>query len=105
MSRRDLSGLRKGSNMSNNIKECAITYKDSQTGETLYGVFKFKIVLSMRDILAQDQHYRNLIGNTNGTAPGPDASAIASIFSKLWAHLTESPSWWKERGNGIDIPE
>lgn len=71
-------------------------------GPAYPGVFKMKVRLTHRDVLVQDQFRRELLGPSKGeTSPG--ATAVADVFSKLWVHILESPLWWKEAGNGIEL--
>ncbi len=72
------------------------------TGQQFPGKFTVRMKLAHRDNLRRDQFRRDLLG------PGaPDASVeanrIATVFSKIWIHLTEAPTWWKEASNGLDL--
>jgi hypothetical protein len=74
----------------------------SSTGRKYNGLFRVKPFLSHRDKLRRDEIKRQLIGSLpDGTSNA--ASQIAEIFGKIWAHLVEAPSWWKDAGNGIDL--
>ena len=82
--------------------EFSINVTGETTGETFKGVFKVKPRLSHRDTLLQDQMRRDLLG-PKAEAAGQAAVANSLVFSKIWAHLVEAPSWWKDAGNGVDL--
>lgn len=88
--------------MANVPVEFSINVTGETTGETFKGVFKVKTRLSHRDTLLQDQMRRDLLG-PKAEAAGQAAVANSLIFSKIWAHLIEAPSWWKDSGNGVDL--
>lgn len=77
---------------------------EGTSGERHKGVFKFKIRLSHRDTLKMDAFRRELLGQNPENA-GVDAFATAKVFAKVWTHLLEAPSWWKESGNGLDLDD
>lgn len=82
--------------------EFSISVTGETTGESFKGVFKAKVRLSHRDTLLQDQMRRDLLGPKPESA-GQAAVANSLVFSKIWVHLTDAPSWWKEAGNGVDL--
>lgn len=82
--------------------EFTINVTGESTGEQFKGLFKVKSRLSHRDSLMQDQMRRDLLGPKPGEA-GQGAIASALVFSKIWIHLIEAPSWWKDQGNGVDL--
>lgn len=82
--------------------EFSISVVGEVSGETQKGVFKAKPRLSHRDTLLQDQMRRDLLGPKPESA-GQAAMANSLVFSKIWTHIVESPSWWKEAGNGVDL--
>jgi hypothetical protein len=88
--------------MANLPVEFTINVTGEITGETFRGVFKVKPRLSHRDTLLQDQMRRDLLGPKPGEA-GQSAVASALVFSKIWAHLSEAPNWWKDASNGVDL--
>ena len=88
--------------MANIPVEFTINVTGETTGETFKGVFKAKPRLSHRDTLLQDQMRRDLLG-PKPEAAGQAAVANSLVFSKVWIHLLETPSWWKEAGNGVDL--
>jgi len=74
------------------------------SGEVFKGVFKVKPRLNPREVLQQDQIRRDLLGGGPKNAePSQAASSTASVYSKIWAHLIEAPSWWKDAQNGIEL--
>lgn len=88
--------------MANIPVEFSINAVGETTGESFKGVFKAKPRLSHRDTLLQDQMRRDLLG-PKPEAAGQAAVANSLVFSKIWAHLVEAPSWWKDAGNGVDL--
>jgi hypothetical protein len=72
--------------------------------ETLRGKFKAKIKLSYRDILSMDAMRRSYLGAQPGEPDGV-ASTIAMALAKINTHCVETPSWWKEAGNGLDFED
>lgn len=88
--------------MANVPVEFSINVPGEVTGDNWKGVFKAKPRLSHRDTLLQDQFRRDLLG-PKADAAGQAATANSLIFSKIWVHLTEAPSWWKDAGNGVDL--
>lgn len=75
----------------------------ANTGEEYKGVFKAKPRLTHRDALRRDQLRRELLGT--GENAGVAAVNIADIFSKIWVHVTDAPSWWKDAGSGLDLTD
>ena len=88
--------------MANLPIEFTINVVGETTGETFRGNFKAKPRLSHRDTLLQDQMRRDLLG-PKPTDAGQAAIASSLVFSKIWIHLTEAPTFWKEAGNGVDF--
>lgn len=74
------------------------------TGEQWVGLFKAKKRLSYRDQLRRDQVRRDLLGN-HPEAASALALSQAEIFSELSVRLIQAPSWWTEKGNGIDLED
>ncbi len=72
--------------------------------EPLRGKFKINIKLSYREVLQMDAMRRQLLGPLSGEADGM-ASLIASYVAKIRTHAIETPSWWKEAGNGVDFDD
>jgi len=82
--------------------EFSINVKGEVTGEDFKGVFKAVPRLSHRDNLRRDQLRRDLLGGKPEDA-SPDAMNVSLVFSKIWVHLVEAPSWWKDSGNGVNL--
>lgn len=88
--------------MANISVEFSVNVTGETSGETFRGTFKAKPRLSHRDTLLQDQMRRDLLG-PKAEAAGQVAVANSLVFSKVWAHLTDAPSWWRDAGNGVDL--
>lgn len=86
----------------NDPKTFAIDVVGSITQRQYTGLFKIKPLLSHREKLRKDEYRRQLLGaNTDFTSQ--EAAKIAGVFSSIWAHMVDAPSWWKEAGNGVDL--
>lgn len=88
--------------MANLPVEFSVSVVGEVTGETFKGVFKAVPRLSHRDNLRRDQLRRDLLGGKAEDA-SPDALNVSLVFSKIWVHLVEAPSWWKDNGNGANL--
>jgi len=88
--------------MANIPVEFSVNVKGEVTGEDFKGVFKAVPRLSHRDNLRRDQLRRDLLGGKPEDA-SPDAMNVSLVFSKIWVHLVEAPSWWKDSGNGVNL--
>ena len=88
--------------MANIPVEFSVSVTGEVTGETFKGVFKAVPRLSHRDNLRRDQLRRDLLGGRPEDA-SPDALNVSLVFSKIWCHVVESPSWWKDSGNGVNL--
>lgn len=88
--------------MANIPSEFTVSVRGELSGEDFRGVFKAVPLLSHRQNLARDQMRRDLLGPKPEEASA-DAVNISQVFSKLYAHLTETPSWWKDSGNGLNL--
>lgn len=88
----------------NDPKTFSVDIKGSVTKTNYSGVFKVRPLLSHRDKLRRDEMKRQLIGGFPDST-SVSAMRIAEIFSKIWAHTVDAPSWWKDSGNGIDLLE
>ena len=89
--------------MNNNEKSFTINCVGA-SGERWAGEFKVKTRLSHRDNLRRDGFRRDLLGSSASTA-SPEASATAELFSTIWAHLLNAPTWWNSMGNGLDLSD
>jgi hypothetical protein len=72
--------------------------------EPLRGKFRVKVKLSYRDILNMDSIRRQLLGPNGGEADGM-AALVASGLAKIRTHSLETPSWWKEAGDGLEFED
>lgn len=86
----------------NDPKSFSVDVEGKFTKTKYMGVFKVRPLLSHRDKLRREEIRRQLVG-TFSEGASEDAFRIATVFSKIWAHLVEAPSWWKDAGNGIDL--
>lgn len=86
----------------NDPKSFSIDIEGSTTKQKYTGVFKVRLLLSHRQKLQKDESRRQLLGTFPDQA-SVDAMKTAIIFSTIWAHMVEAPSWWKEAANGIDL--
>lgn len=86
----------------------AIPFTISVTGDTTnekwVGTFKCKPRLSHRDQLTKDRIRRELLGPDANNA-STRALNQSEIFAQLAVRLSESPSWWKDNGNGLDLAD
>lgn len=85
-------------------KAFTISVEGSTTKEKWTGKFKAKNSLSLRDQLTRDKVRRDLLGTLGGD-PDDNASTIAFMVSELTVRIIESPTWWKEMGNGLDLKD
>ena len=85
-----------------NTKNFTIDVKGSVTGEHYKGLFKIKPLLSHKDKLRRDEIRRSLLGERAVDA-SENAQTMASIFSKIYIHLIDAPSWWTNADNGSDL--
>jgi hypothetical protein len=88
--------------LSNIPIEFSVTVEGETTGETFKGVFKARPRLSHSLTLLRDQFRRDLIG-TKSEGASQEAINVATVFSKIWAHVVDAPSWWKESGKGLEL--
>lgn len=84
------------------INEISTTITGTEGKETLRGTFKFKVRLSYRDVLAMDDRRRRYMG-ANAEYADQAVLQVAYMFAKIQTHLMESPSWWKEADNGMNL--
>lgn len=73
-------------------------------GPELRGRFRIKTKLSMAEVLSQDSLRRQLLG------PAPDGAAaeaavLAHAIARIRTHALETPSWWKENGEGLGFED
>jgi hypothetical protein len=73
-------------------------------GTVLHGRFKIKTRLSNRDSLKLDEIRRSLLGEKSDMA-NENINGLASVLAKIAVNVVESPSWWKDSNNGLDLEE
>jgi hypothetical protein len=86
----------------------SVTVNVKITGETteevFEGVFTAKVKLSHREVLRQDEIYRNTLGMKPAEA-SEYAAAIAQNIAYLTVRLTKAPPWFTESTNGLDLKD
>lgn len=87
-----------------NVAAFELRLEGETTGNLWYGPFKAKQRLSLRDQLNRDKIRRELLGAQGGT-PDDRALSIAIIVSELAVRITDSPDWWKQTSNGLDMDD
>lgn len=80
----------------------SINIKDPDTDEQFIGTFRAKKRLSFMDQLTRDKLRRELLGVTGNEAENR-AFSIAAIVAELSVRLTDSPKWWTETNNGLNL--
>jgi len=81
-----------------------ISIVGAETQETMKGSFKVKTMITPRDILRGDSINRDLLGQ-NPEFASEAAKATAFMLSQLSVRVLESPAWWREAGNGVDLED
>jgi hypothetical protein len=76
--------------------------KGVATGKTWDGTFRAKPLLTFREQMTADKMQRELVGPD---ATNADVISQAIIISELQFRLTETPEWWKENGNGLNLSD
>lgn len=74
----------------------------NETGKRFEGKFVVKTKISNREALKEDEVRRGVLGQ-NPQHAGEYAWGIATAIAWLAVRLTESPTWWKESGGGVDL--
>jgi hypothetical protein len=85
-----------------NLFSFTIDVTGELSGETFKGKFTTKLRLSHRDQMFADRERRRLLGDTPEYATARCHNQ-AEVFSRLMAHLVDSPSWWREADHGLDL--
>lgn len=81
-----------------------IVVTGDRTGEKWVGNFKAFRRLSHRQELARDRFYRDLLG-PNPEGASERAVSQAEIFADLKVTLADTPRWWKDAGEGLDLAD
>lgn len=82
--------------------EFTIDVNGETTNEHYMGLFKIRPRLTHRELLAQDQVRRDLLG-PKGEEASAQAVGSAMIFAKIWAHMVSAPDWWTRASKGLDL--
>ena len=81
-----------------------IKVEGENSGENWVGIFKCKVRLSHRDILRRDAIRRELLG-ANPENASLRAITEANAFAELAVRLVDTPQWWKELDNGLELED
>jgi hypothetical protein len=74
------------------------------TGLPFSGKFLIKTVLSRRDNFLADERRRFMLGsNPNGALPNLQGEAL--ILGILSVRIIESPKWWSDSDNGLELAD
>ena len=75
-----------------------------RSGRVYDGKFTVKTLLNRRENFIADERRRFIVGsNSQGVAPS--LSGEAYILGQLSVRIVESPKWWTESDNGLDLPD
>lgn len=85
--------------------EFTISVIGETTGETLRGKFRAKKRLTHLDRLQRDQIRRDLLGATSPGTASAEAQSLALGLADLRVRLTETPTWWKDSNDGLDLAD
>lgn len=80
-----------------------ISIDGEKSSEKWHGEFTAKTTFSFRDDLVRDAYKRELLGGANPQFASERALNIAEIFSELRVRIVKAPTWWTEKGNGLDL--
>ncbi len=81
-----------------------ISVTGDRTGDLWHGEFKSYKRLSHRQELMRDRIMRDLLG-PNSEGASDRAKSQAELLAELQVSLVETPSWWKEAGQGMDLAD
>jgi hypothetical protein len=84
--------------------EFVVSVTGDTTGEKFEGKFKVRTRLSFRDQLRRDEIRRTILG-VGADAAYARASSAADMFGELSVRVIESPTWWKNADNGLDLAD
>lgn len=93
--------------MSSSTNEASFTINivGESTQTQWVGDFRVKRRLSFRDELRRDSIKRELLGGVNPQFADARAANIADVFSELAVRVVSAPTWWTEKGGGIDLED
>lgn len=66
------------------------------------GLFEMKLKLSWRELAREDEVRRAILG-VNSSEASPEMDGVARAAAYLSVRLTDTPTWWKEGGNGLEL--
>jgi hypothetical protein len=69
---------------------------------TYAGTFRMRRRLSFFQEFRKDELRRELLGVKPESAP-PDLQRYAFMLSVCSAHIIDSPDWWRNASNGVDL--
>ena len=81
-----------------------VDVKGIDTEREYKGVFTAKVKLSMRESLREDENRRDLLGKRPESA-SQWANEVAAALAYLSVRITNSPEFWKDCNNGIDLED
>lgn len=82
----------------------SISSTGSTTGRAYTGEFTVKTITTQRDFLKIDEKRRLLLGE-NAVAASPGAQQSAIVLAELAVKVLESPKWWSDAQNGLDVED
>ena len=85
------------------VKTVKVSIIGKTTGEQFTGDFKIKTLLSYAEQLAEDRMRREYLSGPAEVPPGGNAVQIANLFAAIGVRAIETPTWWKESNNGLDL--
>lgn len=74
------------------------------SSEEFEGAFEAKVKLSTRELLREDEIYRNVLGQ-NPNSAGALAAALASQIAYLSVRVSKAPAWFTSAGNGLEFKD
>lgn len=76
------------------------------SGDRFDGQFTTRNVLSFRQQLDRDQTRRRLLGEVPaGTVPVQRVLISSEMLAELSVRVVDSPKWWRDSDNGIDLED
>lgn len=88
----------------NTNRTITLDHTGSETGTNYRGKFTFKTSITKRESLAADEFRRRALGFNSSEAPAKQQTD-AFICGQLYAHIIESPKFWKDSDSGLDLPD
>ena len=85
-----------------NIITFVVDEKGEISDQQFQGKFSAKLRLTHKEQLMVDREYRKLIGDKPEHATLRSKNQ-ADVISQLYIRVVDSPSWWRESDNGLDL--